>query len=431
MKLKTKWLLKKKTSTSCTMTGVWKAVAFCQGVVVVFHSPAGCAHVASFLDLGERFRILADGGLDVPSAVPLVSSALREKDSIFGGADRLRACLADAWESYHPKCFVVASSCVAGVIGDDVDWVCAEAERKYGIPVLSMPFSGFLGGDYGDGYDQTANAIMKRFFRRQAHVPRRVMLLGDQMGPMGQYAREVTRILRKFGLDVRYQFPGYVPFDAWQEIPSAEFSILLGFSGNPGSLEKMAKHLEQSFGVRSLGAVFPVGWQETKDWIEKVACLTGQEARGKAILAEEEAELARQTSIFQKQTAGRTAAIVTGRSPRWYDPAETAATLLQLGIRISALILLNNLPPEDKEHLAASFHRASNAPVLDGADGGSVMDDADLLLVSNEIYSAKTKQLFLPMVPLAGTAGEIAMMRAIAHLVCRYGTKGGIAYVEA
>ena len=40
------------------MTGVWKAVAFCQGVVVVFHSPAGCAHVASFLDLGERDAVL-------------------------------------------------------------------------------------------------------------------------------------------------------------------------------------------------------------------------------------------------------------------------------------------------------------------------------------------------------------------------------------
>ena len=58
MKLKTKWLLEKTTSTSCTMTGVWKAVAFCQGVVVVFHSPAGCAHVASFLDLGERDAVL-------------------------------------------------------------------------------------------------------------------------------------------------------------------------------------------------------------------------------------------------------------------------------------------------------------------------------------------------------------------------------------
>lgn len=326
---------------------------------------------------------------------------------------------------------LIASSCVAGVIGDDVDWVSAEAEQKYGIPVLSMPFSGFLGGDYGDGYEQTANTIMKRFFRRQAHVPRRVVLLGDQMGPMGQYAREVTRLLRKFGLDVRYQFPGYVPFHAWQEIPSAEFSVLLGFSGNSRAMENMAKHLEESFGVRSLGAVFPVGWQEAKDWIEQVACLTGQEARGKAILAEEDTEIARQTAIFQKQTAGKTAAIVTGRSPKWYHPAETAATLTRLGVRISALILLGNLSPDDKELLTASFHRVSDAPVLDEADGAPVMEAADLLLVSNEIYGTKTKQLFLPMVPLAGTAGEIAMMRAIAHLVCRYGAKGGIAYVEA
>lgn len=32
------------------------------------------------------------------------------------------------------------------------------------------------------------------------------------MGPEGQYAREVKRLLSFFGLTVDFQFPGYVPF---------------------------------------------------------------------------------------------------------------------------------------------------------------------------------------------------------------------------
>ena len=431
MEPKTKWLLTKTTSTSCTMPGVWKAAAFCEGAAVIFHSPLGCTHVASFMDMGARFRVLADGGKEFPHAVPLISSNLREKDSIFGGADRLRDCMKYTVETYHPKCIIVASSCVAGVIGDDVEGVCEDAEMEYGIPILCMPFAGFLGGEYGDGYYKTANAIVDRFFRKQEKVKGRVVLLGDQMGPAGQYAREAARLLEKFGLEVRYQFPGYVPFEEWKEIPSAEYSVMLGFAGNAGELLKLADRLEKEFDVKSLGNSFPVGWQATKEWILKVGEMTGQEERAKEVLSEEERDIENYISTIKDRTMGRKAAIVTGRPPRWYNPGETAESLSWLGISISSLILLDNLKPEEKVVLTENFRKVSDAPIIDGKDSGPVMDSSDILLVTNEIYSTKTKQLFIPMIPLAGTAGEKAMLRAIAHLICRYGTKGGIAYVEA
>ena len=54
MAVKTKWLLSSDCPSSCTMTGVWRAVAYDQGCVVIFHSPAGCAHVASTMVLGNH-----------------------------------------------------------------------------------------------------------------------------------------------------------------------------------------------------------------------------------------------------------------------------------------------------------------------------------------------------------------------------------------
>lgn len=62
MALKTKWLLSKSKSCSCTLVGVYRSLAFCPGVVVIFHGPIGCAHVASTMDLGSGFRVMADGG---------------------------------------------------------------------------------------------------------------------------------------------------------------------------------------------------------------------------------------------------------------------------------------------------------------------------------------------------------------------------------
>ena len=96
MAVKTKWLLSSDCPSSCTMTGVWRAVAYDQGCVVIFHSPAGCAHVASTMDLGNHYRITADGCPEKGDPVPLISSNLREKDSIFGGIERLHECIAYA-----------------------------------------------------------------------------------------------------------------------------------------------------------------------------------------------------------------------------------------------------------------------------------------------------------------------------------------------
>lgn len=226
MALKTKWLLSKSKSCSCTLVGVYRSLAFCPGVVVIFHGPIGCAHVASTMDLGSGFRVMADGGKENRETIPLVSSHLREKDGIFGGIDRLSDCISYVMDTYHPKCVWIVSSCVAGVIGDDIEQEAEAAEASYGIPVIPMPFAGFLGGEYSDAYYQTTEMMIRRFFRKEKRVKGRVLLLGDQMGPEGQYVREVKRLLSRFGLTVKWQFPGYVPFEEWKDIPSADFSIL-------------------------------------------------------------------------------------------------------------------------------------------------------------------------------------------------------------
>ena len=110
MALKTKWLLSKSKSCSCTLVGVYRSLAFCPGVVVIFHGPIGCAHVASTMDLGSGFRVMADGGKENRETIPLVSSHLREKDGIFGGIDRLSDCISYVMDTYHPKCVWIVSS---------------------------------------------------------------------------------------------------------------------------------------------------------------------------------------------------------------------------------------------------------------------------------------------------------------------------------
>ena len=231
MAIKTKRMLSKTKSCSCSMPGVWRAAAYCSGAAVIFHSPRACAHVARSMDISAQYRALANGAAENLKSIPVVSSMLQEKHSIFGGADRLRACIEDVVNTYRPKCLIIANSCVAGVIGDDVEAVGKESEVKYGIPVLTVPCYGFLDGEYYQGYFAVAEQLAERFLHKQPKVENTALLIGDNGGPWGHYAKEVKRLLAYFSIKVIGQFPGYVPINELPQITAASFSIILGGRG--------------------------------------------------------------------------------------------------------------------------------------------------------------------------------------------------------
>lgn len=430
MALKTKLLLSADCPASCTMTGVWRAVAYDEGCVVIFHGPAGCVHVASTMDLGNHYRISADGCPEKGDPVPLISSNLREKDSIFGGIGRLHECIDYAVKTYHPECLVIASSCVAGVIGDDVDEEAREAEETYGIPVLSMAFSGFLGGEYSDGYYKTMDAMVRRFFKKQEHKKGSVLLLGDQMGPEGQYAREVKRLLSLFRLTADFQFPGYVPFSKWGQVPSASLSVLLGTAGQPEGMEERARQLEKDYGIPFLGPVYPLGLENTWTWIRRLADFLGEKEKGETVIRSEKERVEQRVASFLPVTEGKKAFIAIGRGRRWYRPSGTICSLRSLHMKPAGVVLFSNLTKEDAEENRKEISSLGDIPVYSEEEGQKAMEGADILLTTNEIYGASVRQLFIPMVPLAGTEGEMALLTSIYRLLCRHGRKGGMTYVK-
>ena len=429
MALKTKWLLSKIKSPSCPMVGVYRALAFCPGCCVIFHGPLGCAHVGQTMDLGSGFRVIADNGADLLTPAPLISSNLREKDGIFGGIGRLEDCISYVVETYTPRCIFVVTSCVAGVIGDDVEEAAKEAEARHGIPVIAMPFAGFLGGEYGDGYYETANLVISHFFEKREKVPGRVLLLGDQMGPEGQYGVEVRRLLSLFGLSAAYQFPGYVPAAEWGDISSCEFSVVLGAADRSAGLLKLAKRLEDEYGIRTLGDVYPVGFSETKRWTAALAKMLGVPEKGAEIIASETKRIEAAAAAFLPVTRGKKLVIGTGRSTKWYNPAETLASVSALQMNVSGIVFYGNLTEAEKAEIREKCAAFPEVPFYEADAGKEIMDEADVLLTTNEIFETPAKQLFIPMVPQAGTEGEILFLRAMYRLLCRYGKKGGVAYV--
>jgi nitrogenase molybdenum-cofactor synthesis protein NifE len=138
-----------------------RACVFCGSRVVLYpiadaihlvHGPAGCAaytwDIRGALSSGPELHRLS------------FSTDLREYDVIHGGEPKLRKALNELIERYHPEAAFVYSTCIVGIIGDDVAAVCKKVSAVYGIPVLPVDSEGFK-GTKRDGYKAACAALMQ------------------------------------------------------------------------------------------------------------------------------------------------------------------------------------------------------------------------------------------------------------------------------
>lgn len=138
-----------------------RACVFCGSRVVLYpiadalhliHGPIGCAaytwDIRGALSSGPQLHRLS------------FSTDLREKDVIFGGEKKLAAALDELIDAYQPKAAFVYSTCIVGIIGDDVAAVCRKLGKEKGIPVLPVHSEGFK-GTKKDGYQAACDALFK------------------------------------------------------------------------------------------------------------------------------------------------------------------------------------------------------------------------------------------------------------------------------
>ena len=428
MAIKTKRFIASRKSCSCSMPGVWRAVAYCEGVVVIFHSPRACAHVARSMDINAQYRAYAEGRREQEGAVPLLSSQLEEKHSIFGGAERLEACLDYALQEYKPQCLVIANSCVAGVIGDDVEAVARKKEAQYGVPVLQLDCCGFLDGEYYQGYYGMSELLIKRFFKPAPKEAGSVLLLGDNGGPWGHYATEVTRLLQALQVKVIGQFPGYMPFKALPRATSAEAVIILGGRGQSHEgLSKIASLLKEGFGMPYLDQ-YPVGWQRTQAWLVAAGKLLQREELAAKALLQEKQHFDAALAKYLPVTKGKRVVLCIGRLLKYFHPESVLETIRLLQLDLTGIILLDAYDKAEREKMLQALAPAVQTQIYSAAAGEPLLEAADLVLTTHELQNESIKQIFLPMLPKVGTTGELEFMELIyRRLASRI--KGGLSYV--
>ena len=423
----------RRTNCSCSMPGVWRALSFVRGALVIFHSPRPCAHIAHGMDVSSFHRLTAAGTSVRLSPVPLLTSGLGESEAIFGGEDRLRECIRFAAEKYHPQAVFIANSCVSGVIGDDTKAIAEEMETELGIPVMAVSAHGFLDGEYYAGYLDAARALVDRFMHPAERKPGTVVLLGDCGGMHGEYVKELRRLLALLDLKVTAQFPSYLALDEMQAVPEAELIILLGRrmdDEKQAQLAALAEHIHERFGTPYLADVYAVGAEETKTWLRRVGALCHREEAAERAIASEEASFSAVVEKARADLAGRRCGLAIGRDLTWFQPEIILRLLNKAGVALSGIVLLDCFMPARREVMEGALRCLTDVPIYYEGDAAAdeMLHAADFVLTTHELVDAKLRQLFLALLPSVGWSMERRLLDDMRQILHRHESRGGLIY---
>ena len=423
----------RRTNCSCSMPGVWRALSFVRGALVVFHSPRPCAHIAHGMDVSSFHRLTAAGTSVRLSPVPLLTSGLSENEAVFGGEERLRECLRFAAQKYHPQAVFIANSCVSGVIGDDTQAIAAEMEEELGLPVTAVSAHGFLDGEYYAGYLDAARALVDRFMQPAERQAGTVVLLGDCGGMHGEYVKELRRLLALLGLRVTGQFPSYLALDELQAVPEAELVILLGRrmdDEKQAQLAALAAHIRERLGTPYLADVYAVGAEETARWLRRVGQICHcEEAAERAITAEEDS-FAAAVEKARNDLAGRRCALAIGRDLTWFQPEIVLRLLDKAGIELNGIVLLDCFMPERRAVMEEELQRQTDVPIHHEGDAAAeeLLHRVDFVLTTHELVDTKLRQLFLALLPSVGWSMERRLLDDMRRILHRHESRGGLIY---
>ena len=214
--------------------------------------------------------------------------------------DALRRSIAAALER-RPGAVIVISSCVSGIIGDDV--LSAEDMSTPETPVIVIPADGDVNGDYMTGIEMCMHAVAEKLIDPAAPKrPNTVNLIGET-GVANNTTlnyRTIRGLLGEMGISVNCRFLGDASAEEVRRLTAAPLNILA--TDSPDNM-KLRGWLEQKYGCVFFDECLPVGFRATAAFLERVGDLFGCREAAEPVIAAErrrfDAEAARLRPVLQ------------------------------------------------------------------------------------------------------------------------------------
>lgn len=237
------------------------------------------------------------------------STDLREEDIIFGGEAKLIRCIDELFKRYHPPVMLVYSTCIVGVIGDDLEAVCRNASERHGIPIIPVQSAGFAGSK-SDGYRAACEVLLRIIGIKEQNLrnPYHLNYLGDYN--LAGEAWIIRSYLETLGIKVNVAFTGDSSYNALLTAPTASLNIVQC----AGSMGYLAGRMAEIYGIPYLNISF-LGLADTKESLRRIANFYKTPEitkRCEELINRQMARYAPVVYQFRRHLAGKKAAVFVG-----------------------------------------------------------------------------------------------------------------------
>ncbi|WP_096085048.1 nitrogenase molybdenum-iron protein subunit beta [Agaribacterium haliotis] len=287
--------------------------------------------------------------------VACVSDSMTEDAAVFGGQQNIKDGLQNCNEIYKPDMIAVSTTCMAEVIGDDLNAFIANAKNEAYIPEdLPTPFAhtpSFV-GSHITGWDNMFEG-MARYFTLNAMDDKEVGKNGKiNLVPgfetyLGNY-RVLKRMMADMGVDATLlcdpsevldtpadgeyrMYDGGTTQDEIKDAPNAKDTLLL----QRWQLNKTSKFVKNTWKHQAPAINIPMGLEWTDDFLMKVSEISGKDIP--AELAKERGRLVDMMTDSHSWLHGKKYAL-------WGDPdfvMGLSKFLMELGAEPSIILCQN------------------------------------------------------------------------------------------
>jgi len=254
------------TQRGCTYAG-------CKGVVLgptrdiinITHGPIGCGFYSW---LTRRNQTRADQPGDENFIPYCFSTDIQDSNIVFGGEEKLKQAIREAYELFHPKGIAIFSTCPVGLIGDDVHRVARQMKEEFpGVNIFGFSCEGYRGVSQSAGHHIANNGLFENLIGRDDTIKGkykfRVNVLGEYN--IGGDAFVIEDMFDKCGIELVSSMSGNSTIEQFETAHTADLSLVMCHR----SINYVAEMLETSFGIPWTKANF-IGAEATAKSLRKV-----------------------------------------------------------------------------------------------------------------------------------------------------------------
>ena len=373
------------TQRSCVYGGARVVLMPITDAIHLVHGPIGCAactwDIRGSRSSGEE---LYKKGF---------STNLQEKDIVFGGEKKLSDTILELNGIYKPAAIFVYSTCVVGLIGDDLKSVCREAEKITKCRVIPVQSEGFRSFNKSLGHQLACDAMLDHLIGtgklEKPELNQKSLVSTQENSPTLNIVGEfnvagdlwaIKPLIEKMGITVKSAITGDSCVEEIANAHRADLNIVQCQK----SSNYLARQMEEKYGIPHLKVNF-FGIEDTGKSLLSIADFFQDQhpeirERAEKIIETEIKKVKSEISHYKDRLTGKRVAVYVGGNKAW----SLIRAFEELGMKVIMTGTQNGLP-EDYQRIMETV-----------SEGTLVVDDA------NSMELARLLQKYHPDLIVSG-----------------------------